>query len=41
VFNLPIEINNAYIVGLDSGDDKIVKFGGDLFVGSTGAPLEW
>jgi len=39
VFNLPIEINNSYIVGLDSGDDKIVKFGGDLFVGSTGGSI--
>lgn len=39
VFNFPIEINNSYIIGLDSGEDKIVKFGGDLFVGTTGGSI--
>lgn len=39
VFNFPIEINNSYIIGLDSGEDKIVKFGGDLFTGTTGGAL--
>ena len=39
-FALPIEINNSYIVGLDSGDDKIIKLGGgDLFTGTTGGSL--
>lgn len=40
VFSLPIEINNSYIIGLDSGDDRIVKSGGgNLFTGSTGGSI--
>ncbi len=39
VFNFPIELNNAYIVGLDSSDDKITKTSGDLFVGTTGGSI--
>lgn len=39
VFNLPIELNNAYLVGLDSSDDKIIKTSGDLFVGTTGGSI--
>lgn len=38
--NLPIELNNAYLVGLDSGEDKLVKTTGDLFVGSTGGAIK-
>ncbi|MBX9887858.1 MAG: hypothetical protein K2Y30_07995 [Flavobacteriaceae bacterium] len=37
--DLPIDLNNAYIAGLDSGDDKLVKTSGDLFVGSTGGSI--
>ena len=32
----PIELNNASIVGLDSGEDKLIRASGDLFIGSTG-----
>lgn len=39
-FDLPIELNNAYICGVDSGDDKIVRSGGDLFTGSTGGSIK-
>ena len=39
VVDLPIELNNAYVVGLDSGDDKLVKSSGDLFVGTTGGSI--
>ncbi|MCO6162143.1 hypothetical protein [Flavobacterium sp. NRK F7] len=38
--NLPIELNNAYLVGLDAGDDKLVKATGDLFTGSTGGTIK-
>lgn len=37
--DLPIEINNAYVVGLDSGEDKLVKATGDLFTGTTGGSM--
>ena len=37
--DLPIELNNAYIAGLDSGEDKLVKAGGDLFTGTTGGSI--
>lgn len=39
VFNLPIEINNSYIAGLDSSDDKLIKTSGDLFIGTTGGSI--
>jgi hypothetical protein len=39
ILDLPIELNNAYIAGLDSGDDKLVKTTGDLFVGTTGGSI--
>lgn len=39
VLDLPIELNDAYIAGLDSGEDKLVKMTGDLFVGSTGGSV--
>lgn len=37
--DLPIELNNAYISGLDSSDDKLVKTSGDLFTGTTGGNI--
>ncbi len=37
--DLPIEINNAYIFGEDSGEDKLVKASGDLFTGTTGGSI--
>lgn len=39
-FNLPIEMNNSYISGLDSGDDKIVRASGNLFEGSKGGTVK-
>lgn len=36
---IPIELNNAYIIGLDSGDDKLIKATGDLFTGTTGGSI--
>jgi hypothetical protein len=39
VVDLPIELNNAYVVGLDSSDDKLVKSSGDLFTGITGGSI--
>lgn len=38
--DLPIELNNAYVVGLDSGEDKLIKLTGDLFVGNTGGTIK-
>ena len=40
VFDLPIELNNAYVDGLDSGEDKLVKTSGDLFTGTTGGSIK-
>ena len=37
--DLPIELNNAYIVGEDSSEDKLVKATGDLFIGTTGGSM--
>lgn len=37
--DLPIEINNAYLIGLDSGEDKLIKASGDLFTGTTGGSI--
>ena len=34
-----IELNNAYIIGVDSGEDKLIAASGDLFVGATGGSL--
>lgn len=39
ILDHPIELNNAYVVGLDSSDDKIVKATGDLFTGTTGGSI--
>lgn len=38
-FDLPIELNNAYIAGLDSSDDKLLRASGDLFVGTSGGSI--
>lgn len=38
-FDKPIELNNAYIQGLDSGDDKIIS-GGNTFDGATGGTIK-
>lgn len=35
----PIELNNAYLVGLDANEDKIIR-SGNLFVGSTGGTVK-
>lgn len=37
--NLPIELNNAYLNGQDSGEDKLIRTSGDLFTGTTGGTL--
>jgi len=38
--DLPIEMNNAYVVGLDSSEDKLIKATGDLFTGTTGGTVK-
>ncbi|MGH2665551.1 hypothetical protein [Flavobacterium sp.] len=38
--NFPIELNNAYVVGLDSNEDKLVRTTGDLFTGTTGGTIK-
>ncbi|WP_255512709.1 hypothetical protein [Flavobacterium sp. GT3R68] len=40
IFNFPIEMNNAYIGGMDTSEDKLVKVSGDLFTGATGGALK-
>lgn len=37
--NFPIELNNAYVIGLDSAEDKLIKSTGDLFTGTTGGSI--
>jgi len=39
-FDLPIDLNNAYIQGLDANEDIITKTGGILFEGSTGGSIK-
>ena len=38
--NFPIELNDAYIVGMDAGEDKLIRTTGDLFVGTTGGSIK-
>lgn len=38
-FNFPIDLNNAYVQGLDSGEDKI-ETAGNIFDGSTGGTVK-
>src|SRR5690554_6593648 len=35
-----IELNNAYILGLDSGEDRLVRSGGDIVTGNTGGSIK-
>lgn len=39
LFDLPIDLNNAYLVGLDANEDK-VRRNGNLFVGATGGTIK-
>jgi hypothetical protein len=38
-FNFPIDLNNAYIQGLDANEDIITKTSGTLFDGTTGGSI--
>ncbi|NDP27478.1 MAG: hypothetical protein GZ087_08650 [Flavobacterium sp.] len=38
-FDLPIDLNNAYISGIDANEDKLVRATGNLFDGATGGSL--
>lgn len=40
VVDFPIEINNAYLTGLDTNEDKLIRSTGDLFVGTTGGSVK-
>jgi hypothetical protein len=40
VIDLPIDLNNAYVSGLDANVDKLVKTSGDLFVGTKGGTVK-
>ncbi|MDI1303457.1 MAG: hypothetical protein PSX42_01140, partial [bacterium] len=39
-FDLPIDLNNAYISGLDANEDKLVRTSGNLFDGATGGSIK-
>ncbi|TDO73205.1 hypothetical protein EV143_106147 [Flavobacterium chryseum] len=39
VFNFPIDLNNAYIQGMDANEDILVKSSGILFDGTTGGSI--
>lgn len=39
IFNLPIDLNGAYLSGLDANEDIIVKTSGILFDGTTGGSI--
>ncbi|WP_027378343.1 autotransporter outer membrane beta-barrel domain-containing protein [Chryseobacterium daeguense] len=39
VFDLPIDLNNAYIHGLDSENDIIARTSGNIFEGATGGSI--
>ena len=36
----PIDLNNAYVVGLNANQDKLIKASGDLFQGTTGGTVK-
>ena len=38
--NFPLELNNAYLLGLDANEDRLIKSTGDLFTGSTGGTIK-
>ncbi|TGD59661.1 hypothetical protein [Flavobacterium humi] len=40
VVNFPIDLNNAYIVGQDAGEDKLVRTTGNLFEGDKGGSVK-
>ncbi|MDR6457716.1 hypothetical protein J2786_000809 [Chryseobacterium vietnamense] len=40
VFDKPIELNNAYVHGLDTNNDIIVRTTGNIFEGSTGGSIK-
>lgn len=40
VLTKPIDLNNAYIIGLDSGEDKLIKLSGALFEGNNGGSIK-
>jgi hypothetical protein len=40
VFNFPIDLNTAYLEGLDANEDIIVKTSGNLFDGTTGGSIK-
>lgn len=35
----PIDLNNAYLIGLDTNEDILVKIGGTMFTGTTGGSI--
>ncbi|MBC7847424.1 MAG: hypothetical protein H7Y10_13140 [Flavobacterium sp.] len=39
VLSFPIDLNEAYISGLDANEDKLVRFSGNLFDGSKGGTV--
>ncbi|MDP3680927.1 MAG: hypothetical protein Q8R22_08840 [Flavobacterium sp.] len=39
IFDLPIDLNNAYISGQDANEDKLVRTSGNLFDGATGGSI--
>lgn len=38
-FDLPIDLNNAYVSGQDANEDKLVRTSGNLFDGATGGSI--
>ena len=39
IVDFPIELNNAYLVGLDANEDKLIR-AGNLFIGGTGGTVK-
>jgi hypothetical protein len=39
-FNFPIDLNNAYLQGLDTNEDKIIRPSGNIFEGATGGSIK-
>ncbi len=39
IFDLPVDLNNAYISGQDANEDKLVRTSGNLFDGATGGSI--
>lgn len=40
IFNLPIDLNNAYLQGLDTNEDIIVRASGNIFEGANGGSIK-